>query len=57
MTKPGIVNARFPLVWWHPYGKGKVLYNAFGHRPDLWRSERYQTMVANAVLWISGSLR
>jgi uncharacterized protein len=57
MTKPGIVNVRFPLVWWHPYGKGKVLYNAFGHRPDVWRSERYQTMLANAILWIVGTLR
>jgi uncharacterized protein len=57
MTKPGIVNTSFPLVWWHPYGKGKVLYNALGHRPDVWRSERYQTMVASAILWISGNLR
>jgi uncharacterized protein len=33
MTRPGVEAKDFPLVWWHDYGKGKVLYNAFGHRP------------------------
>jgi type 1 glutamine amidotransferase len=51
------VNTTFPLTWWHSYVSGKVLYNALGHRPDVWRSERYQTMVANAILWISGALQ
>jgi type 1 glutamine amidotransferase len=57
MRKPGIVNQSFPLVWWHPYGSGKVLYNAFGHRPEVWRSRDYQTMLVNAILWITGTLR
>jgi hypothetical protein len=57
MDKPGIVNRTFPLVWWHPYGQGTVLYNAFGHRPDVWRSVWYQTMVVNAIRWVAGQLR
>jgi uncharacterized protein len=57
MTRPGIVNKEFPLVWWHDYGKGKVMYNALGHRPDVWTSEWYQTMIVNAIKWGTGQMK
>jgi type 1 glutamine amidotransferase len=57
MDKPGIVNEAFPLVWWHPYGAGRVFYSALGHRPEVWRSAWYQTMVARAIRWAAGELR
>jgi type 1 glutamine amidotransferase len=57
MNKPGVEAKDFPLVWWHDYGKGKVMYNAMGHRPDVWTSERYQTMIVNAIKWGTGQMK
>lgn len=57
MTKPGVEAKDFPLVWWHEYGKGKVMYNAMGHRPDVWTTDWYQTMITNAIKWGTGQMK
>ena len=57
MTRPGVEAKDFPLVWWHDYGKGKVMYNAMGHRPDVWTTDWYQKMVVNAIKWGTGQLK
>src|SRR5262245_26793339 len=57
MTRPGVEAKDFPLVWWHDYGKGKVMYNAMGHRPDVWTTVWYQTMLVNAIKWGTGQLK
>jgi hypothetical protein len=57
MTRKGVVAKDFPLVWWHDYGRGKVMYNAMGHRPDVWTTDWYQTMTANAIKWGTGQLK
>lgn len=57
MTRPGVEAKDFPLVWWHDYGKGKVMYNAMGHRPDVWTTDWYQTMLVNAVKWGTGQMK
>jgi type 1 glutamine amidotransferase len=57
MTKRGIVAKEFPLVWWREYGRGRVIYNALGHRPDIWQSEWYQTMLVNTIRWAAGDLK
>jgi hypothetical protein len=57
MTRPGVEAKDFPLVWWHDYGRGKVMYNAFGHRPDVWMSDWYQKMIVNAILWGTGQMK
>lgn len=57
MTRPGVEAKDFPLVWWHDYGKGKVMYNAMGHRPDVWTTDWYQTMLANAIKWGTGQMK
>jgi hypothetical protein len=54
MTLKGIKAKEFPLVYYRDYGKGKVLYNAFGHRPDIWTSSWYQTMIVEALKWGTG---
>jgi type 1 glutamine amidotransferase len=41
----------FPLAWARKEGKGRVYYNAMGHRDDVWTSERFQEMLAGAVVW------
>lgn len=51
MTLKGIRAKQFPLVYFRDYGKGKVVYNAIGHRPDIWTSEWYQTMLVNTIKW------
>ncbi|HZS07167.1 MAG TPA: ThuA domain-containing protein [Blastocatellia bacterium] len=57
MTKQGIKASSFPLVWHRQYGRGRVFYSEFGHNPEVWRDSRYQTMIANAIKWVSGQLK
>jgi type 1 glutamine amidotransferase len=45
----------FPLAWARKEGKGRVYYNAMGHREDVWTSERFQKMLAGAIVWITGA--
>lgn len=44
----------FPLAWARKEGKGRVYYNAMGHRDDVWTSERFQKMLAGAITWAVG---
>jgi type 1 glutamine amidotransferase len=56
LSKPG-VQRRFygwPLAWRRSYGKGRVFYSALGHDPAVWRDERYQQMLLNAIGWAMG---
>lgn len=57
MTRAGIKAQTFPLVWYRSYGKGRVYYSALGHRPDVWQSEWYQTMLVNAIKWSAGEMK
>jgi type 1 glutamine amidotransferase len=45
----------FPLAWARREGLGRVYYNAMGHREDVWRSRRFQEMLAGAVAWATGA--
>ncbi|HKX32273.1 MAG TPA: ThuA domain-containing protein [Blastocatellia bacterium] len=51
MTKKGIKAKEFPITWSRNFGQGRVFYTALGHRPEVWRDQRFQTMVVNAVKW------
>jgi hypothetical protein len=57
MTKKGIKAAQFPLIWYRSYGRGRVFYTALGHRPDIWQSQWYQTMLVQAIKWSAGNLK
>jgi uncharacterized protein len=54
MTKKGVKASEFPLTWYRNYGKGRVFYTALGHRPEVWRDQRFQKMIVNALKWTSG---
>lgn len=41
----------FPLAWARPHGKGRVAYNAMGHREDVWDSAYFQSMLAGMLKW------
>lgn len=44
----------FALAWTRNYGNGRVFYTALGHFDGTWLDARFQTMMGNALLWITG---
>lgn len=44
----------YPLAWARRHGEGRVAYNAMGHRPDVWESAAFQSMLMGAVRWAAG---
>lgn len=41
----------FALAWTRDYGKGRVFYTALGHRPEVWRDERFQKHLLGGLQW------
>lgn len=41
----------FPLAWARPHGKGRVWYNAMGHREDIWEHPNFQAMLLGGIAW------
>lgn len=41
----------FALAWTRTQGKGRVFYTALGHRPEVWRDPRFQTLLTGALQW------
>jgi hypothetical protein len=58
MTAPGIdrTDGDFALAWIRSYGQGRVFYSAFGHFAQSFQLEPVRTMLANALLWLTGQL-
>ncbi|HYP17012.1 MAG TPA: ThuA domain-containing protein [Opitutus sp.] len=46
----------FPIAWARLHGKGRVAYNAMGHREDVWDSAAFQSMLVGALKWAAGSV-
>jgi type 1 glutamine amidotransferase len=44
----------FAVAWARTYGKGRVFYSSFGHRPELWDRPDIQTMYLEALKWSMG---
>ncbi len=44
----------YPIIWCRSYGGGRVLYNALGHRDDVWNSETFQKVVVDNIKWVRG---
>lgn len=45
--------ANYPLAWVRAQGKGRVGYNAMGHREEIWDSESYQSMILGQLHWVA----
>jgi type 1 glutamine amidotransferase len=45
----------YPVAWARMEGKGRVYYNAMGHREDVWDGELFQNMIIGAVDWTRGA--
>ena len=58
LRAPGVnrTDGDFALAWTRLYGAGRVFYTALGHFDDTWRDGRFQTMMLNALLWVTGDL-
>jgi len=54
MHDPDYKRAPYPLAWVRNQGKGRVGYNAMGHREDVWDSAPYQSMVLGMIRWAAG---
>lgn len=44
----------YPIVWCSAPGKGRVFYNAMGHREDVWENEHFKRLTAQAIKWAAG---
>ena len=47
----------YPIAWARPQGKGRVAYNAMGHRDDVWESAYYQSMLVGLLEWAGGRVQ
>jgi type 1 glutamine amidotransferase len=58
MTAPGInrTDGDFALAWCRNYGEGRVFYTALGHFDETWQDPRIQSMLANALLWLTNQI-
>ena len=41
----------FAVAWVKQYGKGRVFYSTFGHRPEIWDMPEVQKMYLEAIKW------
>ena len=45
----------YPVIWCSELGKGRVFYNAMGHREDVWDLDIFQDAFADALSWALGT--
>jgi type 1 glutamine amidotransferase len=41
-------------MWCRAYGDGRVLYNALGHRDDVWNAETFKKVIVDNIKWVRG---
>jgi hypothetical protein len=44
----------YPVIWCKAYGKGRVLYDALGHREETWQSPDFQKVLLDGLKWAKG---
>ena len=44
----------FALAWARAIGKGRVWFNAMGHREDVWDNPKFQAMLVGGIEWAGG---
>ena len=44
----------YPLAWARLVGKGRVWFNAMGHREDVWDNPKFQAMLVGGIEWAGG---
>ena len=58
VSAPGVnrTDNDFALAWTRLYGSGRVFYTALGHFEDTWRDPRFQQLIEQSLLWITGQV-
>ena len=51
---PDEASRRLPLVWARRYDRGRVFYNALGHRPENWQDRNFRRLTARGLAWSLG---
>jgi type 1 glutamine amidotransferase len=46
----------YAMAWCKKYGRGRVLFNGLGHRPEAWNDPRFQRMLLDGIRWAMGDL-
>jgi len=41
----------YPILWVRDFGRGRVVYNAMGHREDVWTNPDFQKLLLNSLRW------
>jgi type 1 glutamine amidotransferase len=44
-----------PVMWWHPFRKGKVMSLTLGHDANAKSNPGYQELLLNGVRWLTGA--
>ncbi len=44
----------FPIAWARMHGKGRVWFNAMGHREDVWENPKFLEPLVGGILWAAG---
>jgi type 1 glutamine amidotransferase len=53
VSKPGKrTDEDYALAWTREYGKGRVFYTALGHRPQVWKDERFQQHMLGGLRYV-----
>ncbi len=56
MEGPDYQRPSYPLAWARAYGKGRVWFNAMGHREDIWDNPKFQALLLGGIEWAGGRL-
>lgn len=44
----------YPIMWCSAMEKGRILYNAMGHREDVWDNPKFQALINDNLSWVNG---
>ncbi len=47
----------FPIAWARQHGKGRVWFNAMGHREDVWENPKFQQTLVAGIEWAGGRVK
>ncbi len=54
MQGPDYARPPYPLAWARTDGKGRVWFNAMGHREDVWDNPKFQALLVGGIEWAGG---
>ena len=54
MKGPDYDRPSYPLAWARTVGKGRVWFNAMGHREDVWDNPKFQEILVGGIEWAGG---